>query len=161
MSEPQNDHRWDPKYRHARVHKDDQGVWQITLCYDLLPLNAFITYEYNVDNFEPVVWDTLPISRDEQQEVSFKVSEAFLHAEITTPEYFADDNHGVYFRAADGLETLLCVAGEWGNPWEIAYALNQAFPQGDTEAFHKEANQRAEERMKSLQQAMGIEPPSK
>ena len=151
------DHRYDPKQRHARVHKDAEGAWQIATCYDLLPLNAFITYEYAGDYFLPVVWETLYTSDEEREEVAYKVSEAFLHPVIVTPTYFAGDGGEVYLLQADGTERLICLTPHLGDGEEIAHALNQTFPGGDTEAWHAARRQEAYARMGMVQQALGID----
>lgn len=134
--------RYDPKYRHARVKKDEQGKWQIATCYDYLPLNTFITYEYRVDDFIPVVWDTLPASREEQENVAVDAANKFLNAKVATPFYYTRDQGEVYLLTEEGYERLICITPHLGDAGEIAYAMNQTFPQGDTHAYQEEQGRR-------------------
>jgi hypothetical protein len=120
MEEP----RYDPKYRHAIARKvgDD---WQIRFTNDRLPLNAFITYEYRVDDFLPVVWETEPASKEEREVVSVQVCNEFLSARFVTPHYYASEDRAIYFVDTQGFEQLICLACDH-TQW-VVDALNTAY----------------------------------
>jgi len=135
-----------PKCRYARARQDDSASpWLITLCYDYLPLGAHIsiTTEYMGDYFLPVVWDTAPYDKLEQEAVAYQISEVALAGIFTTAHYRADDDHALYAVDAQGYEHLLCVTSEWGDIGEIAYAMNATFPAGDTAAYHEAEREKA------------------
>ena len=135
-----------PKCRHARARQSDSvSPWQITLCYDHLPLGVHIsiTHEYMGDYFLPVVWDTTPYDKLEQEAVAYQISEVALNGVFTTAYYWADHAGMVFLTDAQGIEHMVCMVNEWGDASEIAHALNATFPEGNTKAYNTEQREKA------------------
>lgn len=129
-----------PKCRHARARQEDSASpWHITLCYDHLPLGSHIsiTTEYMGDYFLPVVWDTTPYDKLEQEAVAYQISEVALNGVFTTAYYKTEEDHAIYFINEQGEESMIAVASESGDAGEIAHAMNATFPAGDTKAYHE------------------------
>ncbi len=143
-----------PALRYANATYDPPlGEWQITICCDQLPIGPPVTLEYMGDSFLPVVWEAEPQNETEREFVLDGITAA-LEASVLPVAYEAGDAGEVYRRNEDGSTTLLAVVSHWGNAYEIVYALNAAFPGGDTSAFHAAQRAKADADMAVLVAAM-------